>query len=56
MLYKNSHEISGIFNGNKIIIAVFKGASLVWQSIRSCFGAGYWINRFPWIDTDTWKN
>lgn len=56
MLYKNGKEITGIYSGNKIVVAVYKGADLVWQAIRSCFGAGYWIDRFPWVNTDGWRN
>jgi hypothetical protein len=56
MLYKDGKEITGIYAGNKPIVAVYKGAALVWQAIRSCFGAGYWINKFPWVNSDAWRN
>lgn len=29
---------------------------LVWQAVRSCYGAGYWINEKPWIDNEAWKD
>lgn len=29
---------------------------LVWQSVRSCFGAGYWRDDKPWLDTEAWNN
>ena len=56
MLYKELKEISAIHNNGFNIVAVYKGVDLVWQAIRSCFGAGYWIDRFPWVNTDGWRN
>lgn len=56
MLHKDGHNIGGIFYGNKIITKVYKGTILVWQLIKSCFGAGYWIGHNPWKGTDSWKN
>lgn len=40
----------------KIIAAVYKGAKLLWQYIKSCFGRGYWINDKMWSDKDAWAN
>ena len=51
MLHKD-----GIFYGNKIITKVYKGTTLVWQLIKSCFGAGYWISRNSWKGSDSWRN
>lgn len=56
MIKIGSKEISGIGIGSKAIVAVYKGAQLVWQSVTSCFGSGYWINNYPWKNTDGWKN
>lgn len=56
MLHKDDHNIGGIFYGNKIITKVYKGTTLVWQLIKSCFGAGYWIRNNPWKGTDSWRN
>jgi len=36
--------------------AVYKGARLVWMAIRSCFGAGFWLNDRPWLNNEGWKN
>ena len=44
----NGKDVSQIRVGNKIITAVYIGTKLVWQSIRSCFGSGFWINSSPW--------
>ena len=56
MIFKNGHEITFISKGNKTIDAVYKGGRLVWQAVRSCFGAGYWRNDKPWINNEAWRN
>ena len=33
-----------------------EGARLVWTAIKSCFGAGYWVNEKPWLNSEGWKN
>lgn len=38
------------------VTAVYAGAHLVWQAVRSCFGAGWWNNVKPWDNTEGWKN
>ena len=43
----------GVYAG---IAAIYNGAVLIWNMIRSCFGAGYWRNDAPWSNTDGWKN
>lgn len=39
-----------------VVQEVRKGARLIWQAIRSCFGSGYWINGKPWLNEEPWKN
>lgn len=56
MIYKDGKETAYIFKGDKAIAEVYKGAVLVWQAIRSCFGKGFWINDKPWNNEDGWKN
>lgn len=55
-LYVDDKQITTIYKGNRHIAAIYQGARLIWQYIRSCFGRGYWINDKPWSDTDGWKN
>lgn len=40
------------------ITAMYEGGpnGLFWQSVRSCYGKGYWIEDKPWLDNDTWKD
>ena len=52
----SNREITAISYANRAIAAVYYGTRLVWQAIRSCFGAGYWVNEKPWINEEAWKN
>lgn len=54
--YKNNKQVEYIFLGKKAIAKVCKGARLVWEAVRSCFGSGWWINDKPWVETEGWKN
>jgi hypothetical protein len=56
MIHAGRKEVVAFFKNNKSVQAVYKGAHLVWQAIRSCFGSGAWINEKPWIDEEAWKN
>ncbi len=56
MINHNSKEIIDIKHDNKNIIFVLLGSEIVWQSVRSAFGKGYWVNEKPWINTDGYKN
>ena len=55
MLYKNGKEITGVHHGQIAITAIYKGAILVWQAVRSCFDSGRWIGSKPWIGAERWK-
>lgn len=54
MIKKNNKDTAEIYRGSLAIAFVYKGARLVWQAVASCFGAGYWINNYPWSNTDAW--
>lgn len=56
MIQKNNQEVTAIHHQNKTIAAVYKAGRVIWQAIRSCFGAGYWINEYPWSNQDGWNN
>lgn len=55
MITKNHLTMQARYYGTKTISAVYYGAKLVWEAIRSCFGKGYWIEGKPWVDSDPWK-
>lgn len=56
MIRLGNKDISLIFKGNRAIAEIRKGATLIWQAVRSCFGKGFWINDKPYDNTDGWKN
>lgn len=56
MIRRNGKEMVAVHYGTKTISAIYKGSVLVWQAIRSCFGAGYWVDSKPWIDDEPWKD
>lgn len=55
MMINENKEVVGVNIGTRAISAIYKGASVVWQYVRSCFGKGFWINEKPWLDNDGWK-
>lgn len=56
MLNSNKKEVVSLLKSGKPVQAVYKGAYLVWQGIRSCFGSGMWLNVKPWLNDEEWKN
>ena len=42
--------------GKQGVQMIYYGSQIVWQALRSCFGLGYWVNKFPWSNKDGWKN
>lgn len=56
MIFFGDKEITLVQLGNKVITQIYLGAKLVWEAIRSCFGAGFWKNEAPWSNTEGWKN
>lgn len=56
MIYINNKSVYSIFVKGKAVQAVYHGARLVWQAIRSCFGSGRWINEKPWVNEEAWRN
>lgn len=49
-------EIVSAFAGSRVITSVYKGVKIIWQSVRSCFGSGAWIDDKPWVDDEGWKD
>jgi len=56
MISAEGKQIAIIHAGGKVIAAVYHGARLIWQAVRSCFGSGRWINEKPWLNAEAWKN
>lgn len=40
----------------RVFLEVRKGSRIIWTGIRSCFGAGFWVNEKPWLNDEGWKN
>lgn len=55
-LYRGGKELQGLSKGTKIVTAIYIGAKLVWEQIKSCFSSGSWSNIKPWINKESWKN
>lgn len=56
MITRGNKEIAVIYHGKKVIAEIRRGAILVWQAVRSCFGKGYWVDDKPYDNEDGWKN
>ena len=58
MIHINNKDISGIYINGKDISSVYYGLSLVWTKLNgmSCYGNGYWVDEYPWIDNDAWMD
>ena len=56
MLNLGGHDVKLLYLGSKSVKAIYKGPILVWSSIRSCFGNGYWASDKPWDNEDKWVN
>ena len=52
----NNKDVVATSFGEISLAYIYKGATLVWQMIRSCFGNGFWINLKPWLNDNAWKN
>ena len=55
MIRYGIREVASRYLGRRAVAEVRKGTRLIWQAIRSCFGAGWWRGDKPWIGTDAWK-
>lgn len=40
----------------QVVTDIYRGSQLVWTAIKSCFGAGYWVDDKPWLDNEGWKD
>lgn len=55
-LYHRTKGIDAIHYGSRAIAVIYYGAHKVWEAIKSCFGKGFWMNDYPWNNTDVWRN
>lgn len=56
MIFVNDNrEVVNVVAKGKVIAAIYKGAQLLWEAIRSCFGSGMWTGAKPWLGAEGWK-
>lgn len=41
--------------GGRYVSRMVTAGKVIYQAVRSCFGAGYWQGTKPWIGKDGWK-
>jgi len=56
MIYLGRKEITAFYLGHRPLSAIYKGSRLLWQAVRSCFGAGYSVEDKPWLDDEAWQD
>lgn len=59
MIRINNKDISDIHLGTRVVLSVYLGTKLVWEKLTevlSCFSNGYWIDNYPWVDTEIWTD
>lgn len=56
MFTKDKEEVIDIHVNGKAGTMLYKGRTLLWEAVKSCFGRGMWINDKPWSNTDGWRN
>lgn len=56
MKWIGKDKVDGMYIGKQAVGQLYYGAILIYQTIRSCFGRGFWINNKAWINKDSWRN
>ena len=56
MIFIKQSDIKSIKHGNLGVNQIFNKQLLLWSSIQSCFGAGTWLDNYPWSDNDIWAD
>ena len=52
MIKINFKIIETIYHGKLNIQEIRKGAQLLWEAVKGCFGSGFWKNEKGWINTE----
>lgn len=55
-MFIKGKEIIAFTVYDKEIQYFYIGDKLIWQAVRSCFGAGYWDNSKAWLNDEAYKN
>jgi hypothetical protein len=55
-MWKGKDKYSILQIGKDVVFVMWLGAVKIYNSIRSCFGTGRWIQNKPWTSKDIWRN
>lgn len=56
MLLFDFKNIESLYLGKQVIQEIRKGAIIIWEAIKGCFGSGFWKNNKGWINKEGWRN
>lgn len=56
MIHYKGKLVSSVFHKAQAVSIIYHMAKVVWQAVRSCFGAGIWRSDKPWLGDDKWKS
>ena len=56
MLLFDFKNIETSYLGKQVIQEIRKGAIIIWEAIKGCFGSGFWKNMKGWINKEGWRN
>lgn len=48
-------SIAQLFIGNTTVAALYRGAKLIYTSVRACFAGKRWRYDKPWFYKDSWR-
>lgn len=55
MLKKEGKNVIAVTSKGRVTLAIYKGALLLWEAVRSCFGGGFWQRAKPWLGKESWR-
>lgn len=56
-IQSKGQKIGVVSYGSQVIGKVYRGAKLVYSSVKSvisCFSSGAWFSSKPWVGTEAW--
>jgi len=54
-IFKNNSGFDYFYYGTQPLQTIYQGTKIIWEGIRSCYGAGYWVPTKPWLNNEGWK-
>lgn len=56
MLAIKGKKIARLAIRGELVARLAYGGRLIFESVRSCFGSGRWVQKKPWLGKEAWKN